>query len=160
MRPEFSTDRFDVFHTNCQFNNDDHSGRDIYLAYERDEYMQAPVCTIVIFPNYTIRDSAVHRMDWIETHEEWRGCGAATEVLLALQKHIGPILSSGPTTPQGYCFLKSVRGQLVQLRVFTDSHVQKLLDRGQTREEIDAAAAAEVDKLDRCSSGIDDPEEF
>lgn len=46
--PDFSTDRFDVFHKHCTRNAALGTGRDVYLAFHRNADIPRPVCVVTL----------------------------------------------------------------------------------------------------------------
>jgi hypothetical protein len=96
--PDFSTERFDVFHKHCTRNPELGVGRDVYLAFHRKADVPRPVCVITLCGNY---------VEWCETGSEDRRQGIAREVMAGLEKHCGD-LSVEAVTESGEAFVNAV----------------------------------------------------
>lgn len=73
-------------------------GRDYYVAMFRDEDVPRPVCEVVVWNNY---------LEWVHVCETMRRQGIATEVILAIEAHIGSILVKEGVTETGIQLCKS-----------------------------------------------------
>jgi hypothetical protein len=80
------------------------SQRDVYVAWNRYSEDPRPVCFCVVFP-------AMQWVDWIETREDVRRRGYATEMLAAIEKERGEELIAEPATELGQLFCESLRGK-------------------------------------------------
>lgn len=92
--PVFSTERFDVFHVHCERNPELGVGRDVYLAFHRVDNIPRPLCTVTLFGNY---------VEWLEVEAGERRKGIATEVMRALELHVGELQVDG-VTEEGVAF--------------------------------------------------------
>ena len=86
--PVFQTPRFDVFLTMVVRNPGLGFGRDVYMAWFRDEDVPRSVCEVTLFGNF---------VEWLHVCEQHRRQGIATEVLQALEQHLGVLSFEGAT---------------------------------------------------------------
>ena len=70
--PVFQTPRFDVFLTMVVRNPGLGFGRDVYMAWFRDEDVPRSVCEVTLFGNF---------VEWLHVCEQHRRQGIATEVM-------------------------------------------------------------------------------
>lgn len=99
--PVFSTERLDVFHVHCTRAEHLGCGRDVYLAFHRVEDIPRPICTVTLWGNW---------VEWIETVEDWRRAGIATEMIHGLERHVG-VLEMDSATEAGEAFLQSLEAK-------------------------------------------------
>jgi hypothetical protein len=76
--------------------------RVIYVAWDRRSEDPRPVCTCIVFPE-------MRWVDWIETREDVRRRGYATEMLAAIEKERGEELIAEPATELGELLCESLR---------------------------------------------------
>jgi GNAT superfamily N-acetyltransferase len=86
--PAFQTPRFDVFLVTIVRNPELGFCRDVYTAWFRDEDVPRSVCEVTLFGNY---------VEWLHVCEQHRRSGIATEVLQALEQHLGVLSFEGAT---------------------------------------------------------------
>lgn len=77
------------------------SQRDVYVGWNRYSEDPRPVCFCVVFPG-------LRWVDWIETREDVRRRGYATEMLAAIEKERGEKLTAEPATELGELFCQSL----------------------------------------------------
>lgn len=98
----FKTERFAVSHVHCERNDDfGFAGRDVYIAFHRDEDLPRPVCVVTLFDA-----TAVNWVEWVEVPTDERRKGIATEVLRGLEQHVGSLELSG-VTDEGEAFVNA-----------------------------------------------------
>jgi hypothetical protein len=78
------------------------SQRDVYVGWNRYGEDPRPVCTCIVFPE-------MRWVDWIETREDVRRRGYATEMLAAIEKERGEELIAEPATELGELLCESLR---------------------------------------------------
>lgn len=99
--PAMQTARFDLYRQRVA-----RSGqipRTVYSAWYRDQspgkegsYAFKPVCTVTLYEHFHLFDDKPY-VEWLEVDSGYRRMGIATEVMLRLIEHYGPIEYSGAT---------------------------------------------------------------
>lgn len=101
MKPVFSTERFDVFHLNCERNDIDN--KDVFVALCNKDDVAAVVCTVTIHSSRVVQPY----VEWVEVREQDRRQGYATEILRAIEKHLDTELVMDGASDAGDAFVES-----------------------------------------------------
>lgn len=101
-KPEFQTERFDVFRHRVTRNPELVAPRDVYEAWFRDDDIPRSVCEITVWPSTSFGNF----IEWVHVCEKHRRNGIATEVMKALEKHLGQLDFEG-VTPAGIAFCEA-----------------------------------------------------
>ena len=104
VKPDFETTNFEVFLVLRGRHTVGNWYGDTYLAFYRYQDVSQPVCHVTLSEP---EPEGYRYVLWIEVNSENRREGIATEVLLGLQQHVGPLFASG-TTDAGKAFVATV----------------------------------------------------
>lgn len=101
----FQTCRFDVFHTHVEWEGEIGvgSGRDVYMAWFREEAVPRSVCEV------TLDESGY--VEWIHVCEGFRRQGIATEVFRGLEDYLGEELVVEGVTGAGNAFANFIANE-------------------------------------------------
>ena len=102
LKPAFSTENLEVFRATCMREKGGSLPIDVFIAFFNfapDEPLPEPACMITIrdWNTWVERskesdyDWNFRTVEWVYVPEELRRQGIATEVVLAIQEHIGPL---------------------------------------------------------------------
>ena len=97
-KPVLQTDRFDIFHVHVTRNPNLGCGRDVYMAWARNEDIPRSLCEVTLLGNH---------VEWIHVCEGWRRQGIAREVIAGLECLVGELELEG-TTEAGEAFCRAV----------------------------------------------------
>ena len=95
MKPEFQTDRFDVFKATCERNKSLGEPRDVYIAFHRQLDICKPMCVVTIMPSTVIGNY----VEWVHVDDDYRREKVATEILREIELRIGTLIMEGVTEP-------------------------------------------------------------
>lgn len=94
-KPLLQTKRFDIFHHQVVRNPKMGLPKDVYEAWYRDEDVPRSVCEVTVWAS--TNPHLGNYVEWLHVCEWYRRQGIATEVLEALEKHLGQLSFDGAT---------------------------------------------------------------
>lgn len=87
LKPVIRTERFDIFHHVVERNPSLGVPKDVYEAWFHSEDVPRSVCEVTIWKS----KSFGNYVEWCHVCEQYRRQGIATEVMRAIENHVGEL---------------------------------------------------------------------